>query len=40
MLLSPCLVALSNGIGTGADLGVRDPAEPGFSDADFVYIPS
>jgi hypothetical protein len=39
MILSPCLVAMSTGIATGAELGVRDPSEPGFADSDYLYIP-
>jgi hypothetical protein len=39
MVLSPCIVAMATGIGTGAELGVRDPSEPRPTDEDFRYIP-
>jgi hypothetical protein len=39
MLLSPCFVALATGIPTGAELGVRDPSEPGFAESEQFYIP-
>jgi hypothetical protein len=39
MVLSPCFVALSTGIPTGAELGVRDPSEPGKEDFNTRYIP-
>ena len=39
MVLSPCFVAMATGIPAGAELGVRDPSEPGPSDSDQLYIP-
>ncbi len=39
MVLSPCFVAMATGIPTGAELGTRDPSEPGFTDSDNLYIP-
>jgi hypothetical protein len=39
MVLSPCIVAMATGIPNGAELGVRDPSEPGCSDAEHLYIP-
>lgn len=39
MVLSPCVVALATGVTDGADLGVRDLAEPRFEAFAAPYLP-